>query len=178
MSEAELTAELIEATAGAGARSSRAGHVAATIRRVGGYRWVGIYDVGTEEIAVCGRDGSGPPAHPRFAHIEELCGAAVATGKAVIVRDVTADPHYLTTHAATRSETVVPVFRAGLVIGLIDVESERPHFFTEADRQLLERCAAVIAPLWSEHTSGSQESSRGIPGVDGRTSIEQVEEAS
>jgi hypothetical protein len=31
---------------------------------------------------------------------------------------------------------------------LIDVESERPNAFGEGDKELLERCAAVIVPLW------------------------------
>jgi GAF domain-containing protein len=148
MNEAELTAELVAGSAGADERQRRAARVAASVRRFGGYRWVGIYDVTADEIAAVGWDGPGPPAHPRFARNQGLCGAAVATGKAVIVGDVSADPRYLTTHASTRSEIVVPVIAGGSVVGLIDVESDRPQAFGEADKQLLERCAAVIVPLW------------------------------
>lgn len=148
MNEAELTMELVEAGAGGGEREERAADIAAAIRRFGGYRWVGVYDVGADEIVVIGWDGPAPPTHPRFPREQGLCGAAVASGEAVIVADVASDPRYLTTHSTTRSEIVVPVFRGSAVVGLIDVESERPAAFGDSDRILLERCAALIASFW------------------------------
>jgi GAF domain-containing protein len=148
---ARLTVELVEASVGAGNRDRRAARVATAIRRYGDYPWVGIYDVTASEIAVVGWDGPGPPTHPRFARSEGLCGAAAAAGEAIVVADVSNDPRYLTTHATTRSEIVVPVVAGGVVVGLIDVESERANAFGEADKQLLERCAAVIVPLWRLH---------------------------
>jgi len=33
-------------------------------------------------------------------------------------------------------------------VGLIDVESEQRDAFATEDEQLLERCAALISPLW------------------------------
>jgi hypothetical protein len=45
MNEAELTAELIASSSAPGKRRQRAARVAATVRRFGGYRWVGVYDV-------------------------------------------------------------------------------------------------------------------------------------
>jgi L-methionine (R)-S-oxide reductase len=148
VNEADLTAELVATSSAPEERARSAERIAASIRQFGGYRWVGVYDVTDEEIAVVGWDGPAPPAHPRFPREQGLCGAAVAAGEAVVVGDVSADPRYLTTHATTRSEIVVPVFREGVVVGLIDVESERPNAFGERDKQLLERCAAVIVPLW------------------------------
>jgi L-methionine (R)-S-oxide reductase len=146
VNEGELTAELAEATATDSEPSAFAARVAEAIRRYRGYRWVGLYHVDAEEILLLGWEGPGPPANPRFPQNEGLCGAAVASGKAVIVGDVRTDPRYLTTHPTTRSEIVVPVVRSGLVVGLIDVESERPQAFGGRDRDLLERCAVVVAP--------------------------------
>ena len=95
---------------------------------------------------------SGPsaPTYPRFPRTAGLNGAAVRTGEPVIVQDVSADPRYLTTLSSTRAEAVVPVkSAAGVVVGTIDVESERAGAFTDADRALLEACAAALAPLWT-----------------------------
>jgi L-methionine (R)-S-oxide reductase len=148
MNEAELTAELVASSTGADDRQRRAERIAAAIRRFGGYRWVGVYDVMPEEIAVVGWDGPAAPTYPHFPRAQGLCGAAVAAGEPVIVADVTADPRYLTTHATTRSEIVVPVLHENAVVGLIDVESERANAFGESDKQLLELCAMAIVPLW------------------------------
>jgi L-methionine (R)-S-oxide reductase len=148
MNEAELTAELVASSTGADDRQRRAERIAAAIRRFGGYRWVGVYDITGEEIVVVGWDGPAAPTHPRFPRDQGLCGAAFATGEPVVVGDVTADARYLTTHTTTRSEIVVPVFDDGSVVGVIDVESELPNAFGESDKQLLARCAAVIVPLW------------------------------
>jgi L-methionine (R)-S-oxide reductase len=148
MSERDLAAELFDATAREDARDVRAARAAASIRRFGGYRWVGVYDVDEDEIAILGWDGPAPPAHPRFPRTDGLCGTAVATGDVVIVGDVAADPRYLTTHATTRSEIVVPILRRGVVVGVIDAESHLPDAFDERDSRLLGRCAAIITPLW------------------------------
>jgi L-methionine (R)-S-oxide reductase len=148
MNEAQLTAALDASSAAPGDRAQRAARVAASIRRFGGYRWVGVYDVMPEEIAVVGWDGPAAPTYPHFPRGQGLCGAAVAAGEPVVVADVTADPRYLTTHATTRSEIVVPVLHENAVVGLIDVESERANAFGESDKQLLECCAMAIVPLW------------------------------
>jgi L-methionine (R)-S-oxide reductase len=119
------------------------------IRETGGYRWVGIYAVGREEISVIGWSGPEAPAHPRFPKDRGLCGAAAASGSTVVVSNVAEDPRYLTTFGSTRSEIVVPVKRAtGEVIGLIDVESEKLDAFASEDRGLLEKLASEVAGLW------------------------------
>ena len=119
------------------------------IREAGSYRWVGIYAVGPEEISVIGWSGPAPPAHPRFPKDRGLCGAAAASGKTVVVEDVTKDPRYLETLDTTRSEMIVPVKREnGEVVGLIDVKSEHEDAFTPQDLRLLEGYASAVARLW------------------------------
>jgi GAF domain-containing protein len=151
----DLTRELVEASAAFGERSVRAERVAAAIRRYGDYRWVGIYDVGRDEIAVVAWDGPAPPNHRRFPLGAGLGGAAVSTRRPVVVGDVSADARYLTTHSSTRSEIVVPVLVGGVPVGLVDVESDRLNAFAADDGQLLERCAALISPLWRDELEGT-----------------------
>jgi L-methionine (R)-S-oxide reductase len=118
------------------------------IRKAGDYRWVGIYEVGLEEISVVAWSGPEAPSHPRFPKDRGLCGAAAASGKRVLVPDVTKDPRYLTTLGSTRSEMIVPVKWEGQVVALIDVESEHVDAFTPQDVQLLEAFAAPLAGLF------------------------------
>jgi L-methionine (R)-S-oxide reductase len=126
VNEADLTAELVATSSAPEERARSAERIAASIRQFGGYRWVGVYDVTPDEIAVIGWDGPAPPAHPRFARDRGLCGAAVAAGVTVIVDDVAADPRYLITHTTTRSEIVVPVVRDRGVVGSIDSRARCP----------------------------------------------------
>ena len=133
-------------------RAEQAVQIAELIRLAGSYRWVGLYAVTEQEITVIGWSGPGAPAHPRFPVTQGLSGAAVATGRAVVVNDVTADPRYLTAFASTLSEAIVPVVDpgTGAVVGTLDVESAERDAFTEADRQALEECAAALRGLFAE----------------------------
>ena len=131
-------------------KPEEATRVAGEIRKAGDYRWVGIYEVGPEEISVVGWSGPEAPAHPRFPRDRGLCGAAAASGATLIVEDVTKDPRYLTTLGSTRSEMIVPVKRpGGEVVALIDVESEHVDAFTPLDVRLLEGWASQLARLLS-----------------------------
>ncbi len=47
-------------------REDRARAAAEIVRGARDYRWVGIYDVGDEEISAVAYTGSEAPAHPRF----------------------------------------------------------------------------------------------------------------
>ncbi|MBI4466220.1 MAG: GAF domain-containing protein [Acidobacteria bacterium] len=120
------------------------------IRTVGAYRCVGLYEVESDMIAVVARSGPAGPAHPRLPITQGLCGAAVRSSSVVVVGDVAKDPRYLTTLESTRSEIVVPIVppATGAVLGVIDVESERPNAFTGDDQRFLESCTSVLGRHW------------------------------
>ena len=133
-----------------GSRVERAAEAVRLIRGLGPYRWAGLYDVASTEIAVIAWAGAEPPTHPRFPVSQGLNGAAVASGKRVVVQDVSADPRYLTTIGGTRAELIEPVLDAlGKVVGTIDVESDRVNAFSRRDEELLSACASRLAWLWS-----------------------------
>ena len=137
-------------------RAAKAARVAALIRHGGRYGWVGLYAVTEREIAAIGWSGPGAPSHPRFPMTQGLSGAAVATKRAVVVNDVTADPRYLTAFASTLSEAIVPVVDpgTGTVVGPLDVESGERDAFTDADRLALEGCAAALRGLFEDPSPG------------------------
>src|SRR5262249_45339979 len=55
--------------------------------------------------------------HTRIPLDRGICGAAAASGKTVVVDDVSEDPRYLACSIETKSEIVVPVFAHGKVVG-------------------------------------------------------------
>ena len=75
-----------------------------------------------------------------------ICGAAVTAGQTIVVDDVNADPRYLACFASTRSEIVVPISYDDIVVAEIDIDSDRPAAFGDADRTFLEGVAGLISP--------------------------------
>ena len=131
-------------------RMQAAREIARLIREDRSYRWVGIYEVGEEDICVLGWSGQNAPTIPRFPRTQGLCGRAAASRAVVTVDDVTKDPDYLTTFDSTRSEIAVPVLTTTMQpLGLIDVESNKVAAFGGQDRDVLMACAAAMRPLWS-----------------------------
>lgn len=108
------------------------------------YTWVGIYLLEGDEL-VLGPFLGKPSPHTRIALGSGICGAAATSKDTIIVDDVNADPRYLACSLETQSEIVVPIMRAGRVLGEIDVDSDRRAAFSARDRELLERVAAVLA---------------------------------
>lgn len=63
-----------------------------------------------------------------------VCGAAARTGQVQLVPDVDAFPDHIACAASTRSELVMPVWNgAGKLLGVLDIDSDTPAAFTEAD---------------------------------------------
>ena len=67
-----------------------------------------------------------------------VCGAAARTGAVQLVDDVDAFPWHIACSSSTRSELVLPVWNgAGVLIGVFDLDSDRPAAFTQADASAL-----------------------------------------
>ena len=87
----------------------------------------------------------GKPACIRIAAGQGVCGAALASGETQLVPDVHAFPGHIACDADSRSELVVPVWRDGKVIAVIDLDSPEPARFDAADAAGIEALAKVIA---------------------------------
>ncbi len=81
----------------------------------------------------------------RVAVSEGIVGAAATLKEPVIVPDVTVDPRYLMVNPETRSELAIPMIHKGKVIGVLDLESPQPNYFTEDHVQTLSILAANLA---------------------------------
>ncbi len=112
------------------------------------YNWVGIYLLEGNEL-VLGPFVGKPSPHTRIPLGRGICGAAASEKATIVVDDVNADPRYLACSLETRSEIVVPIMDGNEVLGEIDIDSDRLAAFGPADRHLLERAAAVLAPRCS-----------------------------
>jgi len=69
---------------------------------------------------------------------------AARIGQPVVVNDVMSDPRYITVPelSATRAELAVPIEVKGRVVGVLDVQSDRPNAFTQSDVLLMTSLAS------------------------------------
>ncbi|OLC50527.1 MAG: hypothetical protein AUH43_04770 [Acidobacteria bacterium 13_1_40CM_65_14] len=74
-----------------------------------------------------------------------LVGAAVAEGQPILVNDVHTDPRYVEAVPGSKAELVVPLRRKGRVIGALNLLSDTPGQFTEADVEMLRQFGAHVA---------------------------------
>lgn len=94
---------------------------------------------------------SGFPEHAKSLEIHAspegngISGYVAATGRSYICDDVTQDPLYLPGLDAARASLTVPLILHDQVIGVFNVESEKPAAFTDEDRQFAEIFARYIA---------------------------------
>lgn len=105
--------------------------------------WAGFYRMIDGELVL--GPFAGRPACIRIAVGQGVCGRAAATGETQLVPDVHAFPGHIACDAASRSELVVPVRHAGLVIAVIDLDSPLLARFDAEDAVGVEALAAAIA---------------------------------
>jgi L-methionine (R)-S-oxide reductase len=104
--------------------------------------WAGFYFLREGGELVLG-PFQGKPACVRIGAGRGVCGAAVQRGQSVLVEDVHAFPGHITCDTASRSELVVPLFRDGRVIGVIDLDSPVVGRFDADDQKGVEQVAAL-----------------------------------
>jgi L-methionine (R)-S-oxide reductase len=110
------------------------------------FTWTGIYLLEGDTLVLHNQVGS-PTPHERIPIGRGICGLAAREKQTVVVPDVKRDPRYLACSLSTRSEIVVPIMREAVVLGEIDVDSDRPDAFNDSDRVLLEAVAGLIARI-------------------------------
>ena len=109
------------------------------------FDWTGFYRVTEPEMLKIG-PYQGTHGCLQIPLERGICGRCAATGAVQNIPDVHADPAHLACSATTQSELVLPVCDAtGRVAAVLDVDSNAPANFTEADERLLTEMLRVFA---------------------------------
>jgi L-methionine (R)-S-oxide reductase len=111
------------------------------------YNWVGFYliDPADPNYLIVGPFAGSFTPNARISLGQGLCGSAAASGKVVVVDDVTKDPRYLPGSSMVKSEVVVPIFANKKVVAELDAESYFANTFVESERKFVEACAEIVA---------------------------------
>src|SRR5580700_805135 len=74
-----------------------------------------------------------------------ITGTAAATGHSVRVSDVAVDPRYINAIDSVRSELAVPLMLRGKCVGVLDIQSRHPDYFTPEQQSILTLLASRLA---------------------------------
>ncbi|WP_159016643.1 GAF domain-containing protein [Cognatiluteimonas profundi] len=130
---AQLLAQARALVAGEPDRIANAANLSALVyHALPRLNWVGFYFFDGTELVV--GPFQGLPACVRIPLDKGVCGAAATTRTTQRIADVDAFPGHIACDSASRSELVVPLYKAGQLIGVFDIDSpERDRF--DADDQ-------------------------------------------
>ena len=117
-------------------------NISAALKEQFNWWWVGFYWVHEDELVL--GPFQGPVACTRIKKGRGVCGGAWEQGKTLLVEDVEKFPGHIACSSASKSEIVVPVFKNGQIVGVLDVDSELLSHFDETDQQYLEKIVALI----------------------------------
>ena len=135
------------------------------------YDWVGVYllegdpSPGSGQGVLTLRDEhylGASTSHTRIPLASGICGAAASSRATIVVDDVRRDSRYISCCLSVQSEIVVPVLAGERLVGVLDLDSDTPAAFGEADRRELEEVAGALARAWQAETQ-KQLAGTGIP---------------
>ncbi|EDP71583.1 hypothetical protein FBALC1_03827 [Flavobacteriales bacterium ALC-1] len=114
------------------------------------YNWVGFYfKNGDRNELKLGPYVGEPTDHTIIPFGKGICGQVAVSNENFVVPDVAAQDNYIACSITVKAEIVVPIFVNGENKGQIDIDSNTPDPFTEADERFLEFVCSEVASLLS-----------------------------
>lgn len=104
--------------------------------------WVGFYLMQNGELVL--GPFQGLPACVRIPVGKGVCGTAVQKRRTIVVDDVHQFPGHIACDAASQSEIVVPMFKEGECIGVLDIDSPEKSRFDQLDKEMLEKFVETL----------------------------------
>lgn len=112
------------------------------------YNWVGFYfKNGEKDELKLGPYVGEPTDHIIIPFGKGICGQVAISNQNFVVPDVSAQDNYIACSITVKAEIVIPIFVNGENIGQIDIDSNTPDPFTEADERFLEFACKEVASL-------------------------------
>ena len=139
----QLLPQLRGLTAGETDVVANLANIAAALKEVFGFFWVGFYLVRNQELVL--GPFQGPVACTRIGFGKGVCGAAWKEKRTIVVPDVESFPGHIACSSLSKSEIVVPFFRNGDVVMVLDVDSDQPNQFDATDAHWLEQLSDLIS---------------------------------
>lgn len=104
--------------------------------------WAGFYLLRGTDLVL--GPFQGKPACSCIAMGDGVCGTAALQRAAVLVPDVHAFPGHIVCDEASQSEMVLPVFKDGRLVGVLDLDSPLSSRFDETDRDSIQQLLQTL----------------------------------
>ena len=104
--------------------------------------WAGFYLLKEDELVL--GPFQGKPACTRIKNGSGVCGTALKERETIIVDDVHEFKGHIACDGASNSEIVVPIFRNGIIIGVLDIDSPKFSRFKDEEKQFFEELVWVL----------------------------------
>jgi L-methionine (R)-S-oxide reductase len=112
------------------------------------YNWVGFYfKNGDKNELKLGPYVGAPTDHTIIPFGKGICGQVALSNQNFVVPDVAAQDNYIACSISVKAEIVIPIFVSGENIGQIDIDSNTPDPFTEADERFLEFVCLKVSEI-------------------------------
>ena len=117
-------------------------NVAAALHQTFCFWWTGFYRVIGNELVL--GPFQGPVACMHIPFGRGVCGTAWQRQETMIVPNVHQFAGHIACSSESKSEIVVPVFRDGQVIAVLDIDSAEYNTFDTVDKEYLEQMVKTI----------------------------------
>ncbi|MBP9478462.1 MAG: GAF domain-containing protein [Sebaldella sp.] len=104
--------------------------------------WAGFYLLKEDDLVL--GPFQGKPACTRIKNGSGVCGTALKERETIIVDDVHEFKGHIACDGASNSEIVVPIFRNGIIIGVLDIDSPKFSRFKDEEKQFFEELVWVL----------------------------------
>ncbi len=121
---------------------ARMANMAALIHERMHFFWTGFYRVQGEQLVL--GPFQGPEACFRIGFGKGVCGSAWKEKRTLVIPDVEEFPGHIACSSLSRSEIVVPIFKAGEVSAVLDIDSKELSTFDATDALWLEKIVTVL----------------------------------
>lgn len=110
-----------------------------------GFFWVGFYFRHDDELVL--GPYQGPLACTRIKIPNGVCGTAVNEKRSIVVDDVNRFPGHITCSTDSKSEIVIPIFKNGEAVAVLDIDSDSFSNFDDTDMNFLQQACKIVSEL-------------------------------
>lgn len=117
-------------------------NTAALLHKEFDFWWTGFYRVVDNELIL--GPFQGPPACMHIAKGKGVCGTAWERKETIVVPNVHLFAGHIACSSESNSEIVVPLFRNGEVVGVLDIDSREFNTFDDIDKYYLQQIVELL----------------------------------